>query len=115
VIGEHTRESAPGFATLELDLIRVKGKSEPVRIHALVGTRERCGDPDFQELARLHGELLKAYRELEWATALERADRCELLAPHLAGLYELYRQRVEAFQANPPPADWDRVYTALSK
>jgi len=115
VIGENTREAAEGFALIELDLIRVKGKREPVRIHALLGTPERRGDPDFQELSRLHEELLKAYRELDWQTALERADRCELLAPHLAGLYELYRERIEEFKLNPPPADWDRVYTATSK
>jgi len=30
-------------------------------------------------------------------------------------LYELYRERIEEFKLNPPPADWDRVYTATSK
>ena len=37
VIGEATRDAAPSWAALELDLIAVKGKAEAVRVYTLLG------------------------------------------------------------------------------
>ena len=39
------------FALLELDVIRVKGKTEPEVIYALLGTKELAAQPHFIELA----------------------------------------------------------------
>jgi len=38
-VGEHTALSAPGFAFLEADLIRVIGKQNPERVFALVAMK----------------------------------------------------------------------------
>ena len=45
VIGENTRRRAPDYAYIELDLIKVKGKQDAVRIFALMGEPARCNDP----------------------------------------------------------------------
>ena len=37
IVGESTAAQAPDFAFLELDLLKVKGKSEATRIFALLG------------------------------------------------------------------------------
>ena len=37
IIGDKTRLQVPDYAALELDLIMVKGKTEPERVHALIG------------------------------------------------------------------------------
>ena len=37
IIGDKTRLQVPDYAALELDLIMVKGKTEPERVHALLG------------------------------------------------------------------------------
>ena len=37
IIGDKTRLQVPDYATLELDLVMVKGKTEPERVHALFG------------------------------------------------------------------------------
>ncbi len=43
-IGDKTVRLAPDYAMLELDLIKVKGKTEAVRIHTLMG------DPDLARI-----------------------------------------------------------------
>lgn len=115
VISEATQQEAATFATLELDLIIVKGKSEPVRIYGLIGTPEQAASPDFQELRKRHLDMLAAYRSCDWARALADLAACSHLAPELEGFYDLYRSRIEGYQASPPPAEWDGVYVAIKK
>jgi len=33
----------------------------------------------------------------------------------LQGVYELYEERLRDLRADPPPADWDGVFAALTK
>jgi hypothetical protein len=40
---------------------------------------------------------------------------CRPLAPALATLYDVYEQRIAAFEVSPPPPDWDGVFTATTK
>lgn len=76
VIGEPTLAEAPEFATLELDLIKVKGKTEAVRIHALLGEPEMTASPGFRSLAEVHEDMLAAYRAQDWETAQALVARC---------------------------------------
>jgi adenylate cyclase len=115
VISDATQQAAAHFATLELDLIIVKGKSEPVRIHGLIGTPQRAASPEFQELRSRHLEMLAAYRGCDWDRALAAVTACSHLAPELEGFYDLYRSRIEGYQGSPPPSDWDGVYVAIKK
>lgn len=117
VIGDTTNTFAKErFATLELDLIAVKGKSEAVRIFTLLGRQDMLESEEFKALRQHHDDFLKAYRSQEWDHAEEIADTCK---GRLDGLmdefYEIYRERIAEFRENPPPADWDGVYVATSK
>jgi adenylate cyclase len=115
VIGENTRERAPGLATLELDLIRVKGKSQPVRIHALLGNTLVAESSSFQAQRAAHDEMLKLYRAREFRRALEALEDCAQGRVGLRTLYDIYRERVLQYLETPPPDDWDAVYVAKSK
>ncbi len=115
VVGEATRAAAPGWATLELDLIAVKGKTEAVRIFALLGPADLAADAAFQALDRAHQAMLAAYRRQDWA-AVEAA--LPVLRQQRAGLddlYDLYAERVALFRAEPPGESWDGVFRATSK
>ncbi|MBT5414304.1 MAG: adenylate/guanylate cyclase domain-containing protein [Rhodospirillaceae bacterium] len=116
-IGEATQQGVPEFATLELDLIRVKGKFEPVRIFTLLGDEALAGEASFNPLKEAHDAMLAAFRAQDWALARTMAQRGkELCAPlEIEGLYDLYLQRIEEFEADPPGPDWDGVYVATSK
>ena len=48
VIGAGTEQNArEKFATLEIDRIQVKGKTEPETVFTLLGTRGACREPEF--------------------------------------------------------------------
>ena len=69
VIGEETHREASEFATIELDLIAVKGKAEAVRIHALLGDADMKASAPYRELIEKHDEMLRIYRSQKWDEA----------------------------------------------
>jgi adenylate cyclase len=117
VVGESTRSAAPEFAFLELDLIRVVGKQEPVRIFALLGDAKLAADPAFKALGDAHASMLAAYRAQDWAAARNFLARARALDPGLGlgGLYDIYAARIDEFTETPPAPDWDTVYVASGK
>jgi len=117
VISENTRVSVPALACLEIDLIRVKGKTRPVRIYVLLGGEELASSASFRELAQAHRAMLAAYRGQRWEETLAALPLCRRVGGGLAlgDLYRLYEARVAAFRSVPPPPDWDGVYVALGK
>lgn len=116
VIGDDTEQAIRGrFATLELDRIRVKGKSVPIRIHALLGGPALLASAAFQAHARVHQALLDAYRAGDWAVCEQHCDALAASLPGIAGLYAMYRRRLADFRVDPPGPDWDGVHTARSK
>ncbi|MCK6417800.1 MAG: adenylate/guanylate cyclase domain-containing protein [Alphaproteobacteria bacterium] len=109
--GEAIVSRAPEFAFLEVDLIRVKGKSQAVRVYALLGDEACAQTPEFKELTQNHDKFLNLYRAQKWEEALAA------LTPNakLDALHEVYRKRISAFKDTPPPADWDGVFKAQTK
>jgi adenylate cyclase len=118
VIGSRTAEKAKQkFATMEIDLIQVKGKKEPEAVYAVLGRAEVEQDPRCQELCELNASMIASYRKQEWDKALDLINRCRELASsfNVAGLYDMYVERIASYRADPPPKDWDGVYEAESK
>ncbi|KAB2850102.1 MAG: adenylate/guanylate cyclase domain-containing protein [Hyphomicrobiaceae bacterium] len=116
LIGESVAQAAPDFALLEVDFLSVKGKSKPLHVFALVGGEERKSSTAFEELKHAHDSMLHAYR----ARRFEEAGRHHVTAEALGGkglamLYRLYGERIAAFKATPPPADWDGRAVAETK
>ena len=105
------------FALLELDVIRVKGKTEPEVIYTLLGTRELAAQPHFIELRDRVSQVLAAYRKQNWSGALAalRSCRQKVNGLDMAAFCELYEARIEEFKVNPPPPDWDGVATLQTK
>jgi len=118
VIGARTAEGAKAkFATMEIDLIQVKGKKQPETVFTVLGRAEIEEDPRCRDLRALNGQMLACYRKQQWGEALELIDRCRKLADGFdaAGLYDMYAERIEAFRAAPPAPDWNGVYEAETK
>jgi len=117
VIGEETWKQVPDMATLELDWIKVKGKTEAVVIYCLLGGEDLAQDRDFVTLSQFHQQMLDAYRAQDWNKAIKRLKECRLLcAPYeIDGLYDLYEARILDYQAAPPGEGWDGVFVATTK
>jgi adenylate cyclase len=116
VIGSRTAERAQEkFATMEIDLIQVKGKKQPEAVFAVLG---RAGiDQDSKELRALNAQMLASFRKQQWDDALGLIERCRVAGTgfDLDGLYDMYSERIATYRADPPPADWDGVYEAETK
>ncbi len=117
VIGESTCALVADFATLELDLIKVKGKKEAVAIHTVVGDETVAASDFFRSLRESHEAMLRCYRAQDWRLAGERLDDCRRRSDgfNLAGLYDLYEERIRIYERESPGADWDGVFVATSK
>jgi adenylate cyclase len=116
IVGESTTARAPDFAFLELDLLKVKGKTEATRIFALLGDDALKETRGFIDLTARHGEFLRKYRAGDWDAADQLRRECDRMnGSGLHRLYTLYRERIAFFRQNPPPPDWDGSTEALSK
>ncbi len=118
VIGSRTAEKAKDkFATMEIDLIQVKGKKQPEAVFTVLGRAEVDQDPRCHELKDLNAQMLACYRKQKWDDALTLIDRCRKSANgfDVSGLYDMYVERIDAYRADPPGADWDGVYEAETK
>ncbi|HYD99523.1 MAG TPA: adenylate/guanylate cyclase domain-containing protein [Alphaproteobacteria bacterium] len=115
VLGEAVAAQAPGFAVLELDRVRVKGRTAPVRIFALLGDGTLAATPGFQALAAAHGAMRAAYEAGDWAEARRRLEEArqaaEAAGQTLAPLHALYAKRM----AGAVPEGWDGVTVAEAK
>ena len=118
VIGDRTAEIAgERVAAVELDLLAVKGKTEPERIFSVLGGAALAAEAGFKQLRARHDEMIAAYRAQDWSRARTLIGECRGLDGgwNLGELYDLYEERIAGFEAEPPPADWDGVHIATSK
>lgn len=115
VIGANTLNAAPQFATLELDLIRVKGKTRPVHIYVLLGDEKLAESEEFKKHRAAHEAMIKAYRSQKWDEAEKLIEECRGCDLKLPKLYDLYTSRIDAYKADSPGPDWDGVFTATTK
>jgi adenylate cyclase len=118
IVGSRTALAArEKFAILELDFIKVKGKTEPEVIYAIAGREDVALSERFQRLRNLTIEMLACYRNQDWEGALAAIDRGRRTddAHTLDLLFKLYYKRIAEFQKSPPPADWDGAYALLTK
>jgi adenylate cyclase len=118
IVGSKTALAAKDkFAILELDFIMVKGKTEPEVIYAIAGREDVAQSGRFQRLRNLTIEMLACYRSRDWEGALgaiERGRRTDD-AHALELLYNLYEARIQGYQKNPPPEDWNGAFALLTK
>ena len=118
VIGSRTAERAQGkFATMEIDLIQVKGKKQTEAVFTVLGRADLEQDPRCRELCELNAQMLARFRKQDWDGAIDLINRCRNVANGIdvAGLYDMYEERIAAYRADPPDPDWDGVYEAETK
>ncbi|MEK6754561.1 MAG: CHASE2 domain-containing protein [Bacteroidota bacterium] len=98
----------------ELDLIQVKGKTEPVKVWELLGTADLHMTDGRRQSLELYHEGLKLYRARSWEEAIAYFQQAKQLDP-TCRVAEIYEQRASLYQLNPPPANWNGVFVMTTK
>ncbi len=107
-----------GFVFRELDLIRVKGKLQPVTIYELIGRAGEStvyGTPDE---VRVRLELFRQahdlYRKRQWENAQKTFQTILDKWPD-DGPSRAYWKRCQEYLFDEPPSGWDGVFTMTHK
>ena len=107
-----------GFVFRELDLIRVKGKLQPVTIYELIGRAGQnsvYGTPeDVRERITLFQQARELYRERQWAEAQKTFQTILDKWPD-EGPSRTYWKRCQDYLFDEPSSGWDGVFTMTHK
>jgi adenylate cyclase len=112
-VNTHT-EAGDQIITRELDVLRVMGKNEPVKVYELVGMTD-SGIPDKKkQILDIYREGYENYQAKNWPNAKNYFNQV-LAIDRTDGPSKTYIKRCDQFIATPPAEDWDGVYTMLKK
>jgi adenylate cyclase len=115
LLGENTAPLVEkSFLLREIDLVRVVGREQPVRIYELLA---HIGTPlpkEQEKAFSFYAAGFDAYRQQRWSAALGLFQ--EALALWRAdGPSQTMAQRCQMYQKTPPPEGWEGVFEALYK
>jgi adenylate cyclase len=96
----------------ELDLVRVKGKREPVRIWELLAMAP--APPRLAAFVERFGWGLSAYKAQRWDEAIARFREADALRGGDPPS-RVYVERCEAMHREPPGPEWDGVFEMKTK
>jgi adenylate cyclase len=114
----YTAVKDAGFEFRELDLMRVKGKTQPVTIYELIGRRGELavyGTPEEVRLRlQMFVEARELYRRRKWQSAQEKFQEMLDRWP-TDGPARMYWKRCQEYLFDEPPSGWDGVFTMTHK
>ncbi|MDY6933347.1 MAG: adenylate/guanylate cyclase domain-containing protein [Spirochaetota bacterium] len=115
LVSEMTRESIYRHMILrKLDAVRVKGKSEPVFIYELIGENGEVPQ-NIVESTGLYEEALTLYTQRKWGEAINMFEQSMNVRCMPDKAVEMLIDRCRLYQGEPPPPDWDGVFTRVHK
>jgi adenylate cyclase len=108
---EKVRNSCP---VRELDVVRVVGKEQPVRIYEFLGLSDADVEAAKRKAVELFLQGLERYRTRRWDEA-EALFRQAVAADPSDSPSKTYIERCRSFKETPPPPQWDGVYAMKTK
>jgi adenylate cyclase len=96
----------------ELDLIQVKGKTQPVKVYELLGLAAESSQ--FSDLVSRFEKGLEAYRSGQWSPAVEIFQDLVRNYPD-DGPSHVFIERCHDLIAQPPEGSWDGVFVMKTK
>lgn len=102
------------MVTRYMDLVRVKGKNEPVRIHELIGFKSEVST-SIVEAAALYESGFHSYLERDWKKAIQQFTESERAKGKKDKACRLLIERCEEYSVSSPGPEWDGVFTRTHK
>lgn len=117
MISEDTYDQVKNdFRVRELDFIRVKGKTKPVRVFELISKKSETIDEKLEITFKYFTDGLSIYRQGNWELAYNHFQNALKMKPDDGPSWELFT-RCKKFMDErfTVPDDWDGVYDMLIK
>ena len=115
ILGEETikKISKDAYLQFELDLISVKGKSEPTSIFTVFDSWN--AEVAYEVFYEEHMDFLKNYRNKNWDKAKQHIDKYRLSIPEFTLYYTLFLNRIDELSKQSLPEDWSGIFAAETK
>ena len=116
LISENTFKKLRGiYQAREIDLVVVKGKTEPVAVYELIDYHTEETFPNLMEVMNHFKDGLNKYRQGNWEKSVDAFQ--EALSLHSDDrISQIYIDRCRHYMDHPPPEDWGGgVWTMTSK
>ena len=97
-----------------VDLVRVKGKKQPIRVYTVLGAQPSPLPENLSLYATCHVEGVHSYQKGDFTSAIESFQRCLGYVPENP-LATIYISRCSNLRDHPPGADWDGVFVMTKK
>ena len=97
-----------------LDMIRVKGKQKPVKVFEVLNRKGAKGSEMCANISSVFNKGFHYYLEQDWDQAIncfQHSIKQKKEDPPSA----VYLRRIYQFKKNPPPKNWDGVFTLSEK
>ena len=115
LVSEFTINKLQGtYRTREIDLVVVKGKTQPVSVYEILSYHTPESFPGIGEVLGMFKDGLSAYRARKWDAAIKIFGECLAINPNDKPS-QLYVDRAKILKQTPPPDDWSGVWVMESK
>ena len=115
LISEHTFKKLRGtYRVRDVDLVQVKGKTQPVGIYEVLDYHDDASFPELMEAVGHFNEGVVQYRGANWDKAAAQFHETLRCNPE-DRLSQTYIDRCTYFKSQPPGDDWDGVWVMTSK
>ncbi len=109
MISQYTKDELPAeFITRALGDIRVRGRTEKVRVYELIAEKVEAITEEKQKLLSLYQQGWLLFNERQWSEATDFFKQARKLDPDDYPS-KLYLKHSIQFEQNPPDADWDGI------
>ncbi|MFN8391477.1 MAG: adenylate/guanylate cyclase domain-containing protein [Bdellovibrionota bacterium] len=108
------RKCADRIWARELDVVRVKGKTEPIAVYELIGGRSDPIPEAKQQVLERYSKARQLYLSRSFAQAQKHFEGVLEIDPDDKSSKSLM-ERCRQFLAAPPGDDWDGTWTMLEK
>ena len=115
LLGESAADLVADIFPLQLvDLVRVKGKTQPIRVYTVLGGARETLPENLRTYLARHTDALQHYRSRDFTAAIA-SFRAALESRPGDPLVKIYIERCEAMREKPPGPEWDGVFVMTKK
>jgi adenylate cyclase len=115
LISESTYKKLRGtYRTREIDLVVVKGKTQPVAVYEVLDYHDDQTFPHLMDVVNQFKDGIAKYRMGSWDAAIGAFRKALKLHPQ-DKLSEIYIKRCERLKHKPPQGKWDGVWVMEDK